>query len=103
MPYRIIYTPTSLDHLKDLSARTRAEVVDAIRDQLPHQPEEPTRNRKRLRPNPLGPWELRVGDARVFYEVATPAEEGEEASVVILAVGIKEGHRLRIGGEDVQL
>jgi hypothetical protein len=29
-----------------------------------------TRNRKPLRePNPLGRWELRVGESRVFYRV----------------------------------
>jgi len=28
-----------------------------------------TRNRKKLRPNPLAPWELRIGKARVFYDV----------------------------------
>jgi mRNA-degrading endonuclease RelE of RelBE toxin-antitoxin system len=34
---------------------------------------------------------------RVFYEIHT-----EEQSVMVLAIGIKEGNRLRIGGEEFQ-
>jgi len=41
------------------------------------QPTSPTRAIKRLRPNPLAEFELRVGDLRVLYNV-------EEAEVVRL-------------------
>jgi hypothetical protein len=58
-----------------------------------------TRNRKPLRPNPIAPWELRVGSLRVFYEVAAaPA-----AVVRILAVGVKERNVVRIAGQEFQL
>ena len=51
-----------------------------------------------MRPNPLAPWELRVGALRVYFSV----EEAPERVVKILAVGIKEqGNRLLIGGEEV--
>ena len=43
--------------------------MDAVDDHLRHQPDVPTRHRKRMRPNALAPWELRVGDYRVFYDV----------------------------------
>ena len=67
--------------------------------QLVSEPLKETRNRKPLRPNPIAPWELRVGDLRVFYEVtALPA-----AVVRILAVGIKAGNVVRIGGQELQL
>ena len=52
-----------------------------------------------MRPNPLAPWELRVGDMRVYYEV----DEGTPASVSVVAVGVKTGNTLRIGGEVVQI
>jgi hypothetical protein len=53
-----------------------------------------TRNRKLRRPNPLAPWQLRVGQLRVFYEVTA-----DEPQVVhILAVGQKKGNRLLILG-----
>lgn len=52
-----------------------------------------------MRPNPLAPWELRVGDLRVYYDIA----EHPEKVVTVLAVGVKEGHRLVIGGQEFQL
>jgi len=41
---------------------------------LTHQPTVATRNRKRLRPNPLAPWELRIGALPVYYEVTEEPE-----------------------------
>ena len=64
-----------------------------------HEPLAETRNRKPLRPNLLAPWELRVGELRVFYEVA-----GDQYDVVrILAVGQKKGNRLLIAGKEVKI
>ncbi len=57
------------------------------------------RNRKPLRPNPIAPWELRIGALRVFYEVA-PHEGG---AVRILAIGKKTGSVLHIGGQAIKL
>lgn len=74
-------------------------LLTAIEAQLLHEPLLETRNRKRLRPNPLASWELRVGDLRVFYRVG---EEGAK-KVYILAVGEKRGNSLWIGGEEVKL
>ena len=52
-----------------------------------------------MRPNPLAPWELRIGNLRVYYDVAEPPE----AVVFIRAIGIKRRNRIFIGGEEVQL
>jgi len=51
-----------------------------------------------LRENPLARWELRVGEFRVFYNVV---EEGDK--VKVLAVGVKEGNKLLIEGEEYNL
>jgi mRNA-degrading endonuclease RelE of RelBE toxin-antitoxin system len=93
--YRIAYSPESEDHLRALAARDRATVLDAVDEQLTHQPTVETRNRKPLRPNPLAPWELRIGDLRVYYDV----EDGPEPIVHVRAIGIKDHNELRIGGE----
>jgi mRNA-degrading endonuclease RelE of RelBE toxin-antitoxin system len=85
-----------LHHLK---ARDRATVLDAIEHQLTHEPLVEARHRKPLRPNPVAPWELRVGSLRVFYEVA-PAEPGV---VHVLAVGKKIRNVLRVGGQEIKL
>ena len=74
-------------------------ILDAIEQQLQHEPLVETRNRKLLRPNPLAPWELRVGQLRVFYEV--PVSDPDV--VRILAVGQKKGNILRIAGKEIQL
>ena len=58
-----------------------------------------TRNRKLMRPNPLAPWELRIGSLRVYYDV----EEEPEPLVSIRAVGIKDRNRVRIGKEVIEL
>jgi hypothetical protein len=87
-----------------LTARDRSAVIDAVDDQLSHEPLTETRNRKLLRPNPIASWELRVGALRVFYDVASTGGPASSAFLVrILAVGKKEGDILRIGGKVVEL
>ncbi len=99
MTYRIVYSPECEDHLRALVAHDRVIVLDAVEDQLAHQPTVETRKRKLLRPNPLAPWELRVGNLRVYYDV----EEDPEPIVHVRAVGIKDHNELRIGGSIYQL
>jgi len=69
--------------------------LDTVDEQLTYQPTVETKNRKPMRPNPLAPWELRIGDLRVYYDV----EEDPEPVVYINAVGIKERNQVRIAGE----
>lgn len=82
-----------------LTARQRTIVLDAVDEQLAYQPAVETRNRKPMRPNPVAPWELRIGDLRVYYDI----QEEPEPRVTIVAVGIKDRNRLLIGGEEVEL
>ncbi len=77
--------------------------MDAVDDHLRNQPDVPTRHRKRMRPNAVVPWELRVGDYRVFDDVEPGAEEAEKREVVILAIGLKATNRVWIGGEEYEL
>jgi hypothetical protein len=59
----------------------------------------PTRNRKILRANQLAPWELRIGELRVYHEVK---EAPDARAVVVKAVGIKDRNRVLIAGEEVE-
>ena len=99
MPYRIEYSPDAEDHLRALTARQQAIVLNAIDRQLAHEPTVETGNRKPMRPNPVAPWELRIGNLRVYYDV----EEEPEPAVYVRAVGIKERNRVRIGKEVIKL
>lgn len=95
MAYRVEFTPEADQHLAGLTARERATLLDEVERQLLDQPTVETRNRKPMRPNPLAPWELRIGRLRVYYEVG-----GDVFPVVtVRAIGVKVRDRVRIGGE----
>ena len=99
MAYRIRFAESAEEHLAQLTAQQQATVLDAVKVQLRYEPLRETRKRKQLRPNPLAPWELRVGELRVFYEV-----DAREADLVnILAIGIKRGNRLIIAGKEMRI
>jgi mRNA-degrading endonuclease RelE of RelBE toxin-antitoxin system len=70
-----------------------------VDEQLVHQPAVEIRNRKPMRPHPLAPWELRIGNLRVYYDV----EEEPESVVLVRAVGVKQRDRVRIGREVIEL
>ena len=99
MVYTIEFAKSVKTHLQVLTTRQRSSIFEAIERRLMSEPLAETRNRKPLRPNPIAPWELRVGNLRVFYDVS----DGPPAVVRILAVGVKERNVLRIGGEEIQL
>jgi mRNA-degrading endonuclease RelE of RelBE toxin-antitoxin system len=97
--FEIEVTREAEAHLDWLSARDRATLIDAVERRLTYEPTVESRNRKRLRPNPLAPWELRVGHLRVYFDV----ENEPRRLVTIEAVGTKIRDRLLIGGEEVEL
>jgi mRNA-degrading endonuclease RelE of RelBE toxin-antitoxin system len=99
LAYIIEYSPDAGEHLKALSARQQRIVIDTVDRQLIHEPTIETKNRKPMRPNPLAPWELRIGTLRVYYDV----EEEPTPTVLVLAVGVKERSQVRIGGQVVDL
>lgn len=73
--------------------------MDSVDEQLTYQPTVETRNRKPMRPNPVAPWELRIGHLRVYFEV----EEGPDPVVRIRAIGMKDRNVVWIGGEPYTL
>ena len=99
MAYQIRFTESAEKHFSQLTARQKAIVLDAVRVQLRYEPLRETRNRKQLRPNPLAPWELRVGLLRVFYEV----DALESKFVNVLAIGIKRRNQLLVSGKEIQI
>jgi mRNA-degrading endonuclease RelE of RelBE toxin-antitoxin system len=99
LPYAVEYSPEAETHLRLLTARQQKIVLDSVDRQLINQPNLETRNRKPMRPNPIAPWELRIGDLRVYYEV----DQEPQPRVIVLAVGVKERNRVRIGRELVEI
>ena len=98
MSYDILMSPEAVDHLRGFSAREQSLILDQIEIHLSFDPDIATRRRKRMRPNPLSPWELRIEQFRVFYDI-----DEEETQVRVMAIGRKERNRLYIGEKEVKL
>ena len=98
MPFAVEFSDRAREHMNAFRKRDQQIIADSVGVQLISQPDQPTRNRKKLEDNPLAPWQLRVGNFRVFYDVF-PAEQ----QVIVLAVGQKKHNVLWIGGREVQL
>ena len=95
---RLEFTPGALEDLRLLRAYDQRRILDTVQEQLRHQPAQETRNRKRLRPNELAEWELRIATFRVFYDV-----DEENDLVKVEAVGYKQGNILFVHGEEYEL
>ncbi len=83
MRHEIVLAPQAAQDVKRLRAHLRAAVRDAIEKHLRHEPTKTSRSRiKCLRGLSRPQFRLRVGEVRVFYDVA-------EKRVEILAVVLK--------------
>jgi mRNA-degrading endonuclease RelE of RelBE toxin-antitoxin system len=100
--FSIRFDPLVKGHLNKIEKKHHSLIRTSVHDQLAFQPLVETRNRKPLqRPVESGAtWELRLGPGnrfRVLYSV-----DAENQIVNVLAVGVKDGNRLVIGGKEVQ-
>jgi mRNA-degrading endonuclease RelE of RelBE toxin-antitoxin system len=96
--YEIEVTPEAIGDSRMLKKRERQIVIREVEEQLRYEPTQETRNRKRLHPNQLAEWELRLERYRVFYDV-----DNAIGIVKVVAVGLKIGNRLYIQNEEYQL
>jgi mRNA-degrading endonuclease RelE of RelBE toxin-antitoxin system len=99
MRFRIEYAPATVAHLKALTARQQSIVFDGVSRHLSTPPIEETRHCKPMRPNPIAPWELRLGNLRVYFDIVTEPEP----VIVVLAVGVKDRNLVRIGKRAIEL
>lgn len=96
--YEIEFTSEAKDDLKALRKFEQQTILAGIEHQLRHDPTIETRNRKRLRPNNVAEWELRLRKYRIFYNV-----EKLSLFVTIEAIGFKVGNMLFIRGKRREL
>lgn len=103
-PYELLYPTGFIVHLQTIERKHHPLIRTAIEEQLQFEPQVRTKNRKPLTKARIfaeGTWEIRFGPDncfRVLYEV-----DRQHHAVRILAVGIKKGNRLYIGGEEMEL
>jgi len=76
MPFAIVLAPEAVEDLARLKATARAAVKAALKTHLRYEPQKTSRSRiKRLRGLSRPQYRLRVGDIRVFYDVADDVVE----------------------------
>ena len=102
-PFDLIYAGAVREHLRYIERKYYSLIRETIEEQLAFEPDVETRNRKPLQRSMTfeEAWEIRFGPDnrfRVFYEI-----DHEAHAVNILAVGVKQKNRLRIGGEEIRL
>ena len=91
--FRIEFTSESLRDLEFFRKHEQQMILENIHLQLQHEPNVETRNRKRLEPNEIADWELRIGRFRVLYDVHETI-----LIVSIETVGVKSGNQLFVRG-----
>ena len=97
MKFEVKFVPSADEDLDFYGARDQRVILDAIEEFLEVDADVESKRRRSLQPNPVAPWELRVGDYRVFYEIRA------EGLVRVLAVGHKVHNELFIRGERVEI
>lgn len=93
MAFKLSISEDADRQLRGLPVRDQRNLDAAIVSRLENQPIALSKSIKRLRPNSLAEFELRVGDLRVLYNV-------EDEEVVILVIGRKVGNKLIVEGEE---
>lgn len=95
MAYQISITEAAKSQLLSLPTRDQRIIQSAVVSQLTNQPTVETNAIKRLRPNPVAEFELRIGDFRVLYKV-----HDDRAEVVVLVIGQKVRNALIVSGRE---
>lgn len=97
MRFEVRFVASADEDLTYYDVREQRIILDAIGTFLESDADVESKRRKQLRPNPLAPWELRIGDYRVFYEIRA------EGLVRVLAVAHKVDSELFIRGHRVEI
>ena len=97
--FEVIFDALALDHMDAIGSKYDSLIRRTVDEQLIHEPDIPTRNRKPLlRETAIGAtWEARCGPGnrfRIFHEV-----HQDQRLVVVLAIARKAGTQLFVGRE----
>ena len=100
--FQIFYSGEVYSHVLSIDKKYWTLIKDKVEEQLSHEPDCETKNRKPLSSPPIDDrWELGFGPQncfRVFYKIDKSQNE-----VLILAVGIKIKEKLYIGKKEIKL
>jgi len=96
MRFEVEFVQSADQDLESYTVREQRIILDGIAEFTEVDANLESKRRKRMRPNPLAPWELRIGDYRVFYEI-------REELVRVPAIGHKVHNKLFVRGQRVEL
>ncbi len=96
MRFDVVFSHSAETDLEFYEVFEQRGIIDGIKLYLLFDANVESKRRKRLAVNLLAPWELRIGDFRVFYEI-----EGDTV-VKIVSIGHKEHNELFIRGKRVE-
>jgi mRNA-degrading endonuclease RelE of RelBE toxin-antitoxin system len=96
MEFTVNITPSARADIRSFKVYEQRIIASGIRAYLTRDALVETDRRKLLEPNSLAPWELRIDNYRVFYDV-------EDDTVHIIAVGHKDHNDLFIRGKKARL
>ncbi len=97
MKFTVILLPSADTDLTYFRTHEQRIILTGIGTHLTYDATIETKRRKRLDPNPIAPWELRIDHYRIFY-VLVPATQ-----IHVVAIGYKDHNDLYIRGKKVDL
>ena len=97
MQFTVIILPSADTDLTFFRAHEQRIILSGIATHLVTDATSATKRRKKLDPNHIAPWELRIDHYRIFYAI----EYG--TLVKIVAIGAKDHNDLSIRGKKITL
>jgi mRNA-degrading endonuclease RelE of RelBE toxin-antitoxin system len=97
MEYIVNITEDAWRDLQYFKAYEQRIIVEAIDLYLSLDAQIESGHRKKLRPNPLAPWEMKTDKYRAFYKIE------EDQRIDVVAIGYKEHNELFIRGEGTNM
>ena len=96
MQFTVIILPSADADLLFFRAHEQRIILTGVATHLTYDATSETKRRKKLDPNRIAPWELRIDLYRIFYNI-------EHTVVKVVAIGHKEHNDLYIRGKKVDL
>jgi mRNA-degrading endonuclease RelE of RelBE toxin-antitoxin system len=97
MKFTVIILPSADADLTYFRAHEQRIILTGIATHLTYDAMIETKRRKKLDPNRIAPWELRIDHYRIFYEIETTG------LIKVVAIGYKDHNDLYIRGKKVDL
>ncbi|MFN8566479.1 MAG: addiction module toxin RelE [Kouleothrix sp.] len=97
MQFTIIILPSADADLTYFRTHEQRIIVTGIATHLTYDATIETKRRKKLDPNSIAPWELRIDQYRIFYDIDLGS------LIKVIAIGYKDHNELYIRGKKVDL